>query len=143
MADIRIASNKAVFGATFLKLGLVPGDGGAWLLPRVIGMSRAAELLFTAKTIDAATALDWGLISAMVEPEDVMSSAMDMAREIARQPPHALRLSKSLLRQGQSASYDSIMEMSAAMQAISHLTEDHMAGVEAIIERRDAIFHGR
>ena len=100
-------------------------------------------MLFTAKTNDAATALDWGLISAMVEPEDVMSSAMDMARDIARQPPHALRLSKSLLRQGQSASYDSIMEMSAAMQAISHLTEDHMAGVEAIIERRDAIFHGR
>ena len=66
MADVRIASDKAKFGVTFLKLGLIPGDGGAWLLPRIIGASRAAELLFTGDVIDAATAADWGLISRAV-----------------------------------------------------------------------------
>jgi enoyl-CoA hydratase/carnithine racemase len=65
-----------------------------------------------------------------------------LANRIAAQPPHALRLAKSLLRQGQSASYDTIMEMSAAAQAISHLTEDHMEGVDAILEKREAVFKG-
>lgn len=143
MADIRIAADRAIFGATFLKLGLIPGDGGAWLLPRVIGMSRACELLFTAKTIDAATAERWGLVSEVVPADALMDRARSLAAEIAKQPPHALRLSKSLLRQGQQASYDTIMEMSAAAQAIAHLTEDHMEGVEAIIERREAVFKGR
>ncbi|MCL4159802.1 UNVERIFIED_CONTAM: hypothetical protein GTU68_019453, partial [Idotea baltica] len=68
MADIRIASNKAKFGVTFLKLGLIPGDGGAWLMPRIVGASRAAELLFTGKVIDASTAAEWGLISHAVDP---------------------------------------------------------------------------
>jgi enoyl-CoA hydratase/carnithine racemase len=143
MADMRLASDRASFGATFLKLGLVPGDGGAWLLPRIIGMSRAAELLFTAKVIDATTAEQWGLVSAVVPADNLMEQAMAMAQSVAQQPPHALRLTKSLLRQGQNASYDTIMEMSAAVQAISHLTEDHMEGVEAILERRQAIFQGR
>lgn len=143
MADIRIASDRAIFGATFLKLGLIPGDGGAWLLPRVIGMSRACELLFAGKTIDATTAERWGLVSEIVPADALMGRARALADEIAKQPPHALRLTKSLLRQGQQASYDTIMEMSAAAQAIAHLTEDHMEGVEAIIERREAVFKGR
>lgn len=143
MADIRIASDKAIFGATFLKLGLVPGDGGAWLLPRVIGMSRASELLYTGRVIDASTAESWGLVSRVVPHGDLMAQAMALAEEIAVQPPHALRLSKSLLRQGQSASYDMVMEMSAAAQAIAHLTEDHMEGVDAILEKRTPVFQGR
>ena len=66
MADVRIASDRAKFGVTFLKLGLIPGDGGAWLLPRIIGQSRAAQLLFTGDVIDARTAADWGLVSQVV-----------------------------------------------------------------------------
>ncbi len=143
MADIRIASDKAVFGATFLKLGLVPGDGGAWLLPRVIGMSRASELLYTGKVIDAATAERWGLVSEVVPHETLMDAAFTLANAIAAQPPHALRLTKSLMRHGQSASYDAVMEMSAASQAISHLTDDHMEGVMALIEKRAPAFKGR
>jgi len=142
IADIRIAADNAVFGATFLKIGLVPGDGGSWLLPRVIGMSRAAELLYTGKTIDAATAERWGLVSQVVPADRLIDEAMAMAEAIAQQPPHALRLTKSLLRQGQSASYDAVMEMSAAVQAIAHQTEDHMEGVSAMIERRAARFTG-
>jgi enoyl-CoA hydratase/carnithine racemase len=136
MTDIRIAADSARFGVTFLKLGLIPGDGGAWLLPRTIGMSRAAELLFTGDVIDAATAAQWGLVSRVVPRDQLMDEALGLANRIAEQPPHALRLAKSLLKHGQSTSYDTLMEMSAAAQAISHLTEDHAEGVSALVEKR-------
>jgi enoyl-CoA hydratase/carnithine racemase len=143
MTDIRIAAEGARFGVTFLKLGIIPGDGGAWLLPRTIGMSRACELLFTGDIIDAATALDWGLVSQVTPLQALMDEAMALATRIAAQPPHALRLAKSLLKQGQTASYDTVMEMSAAAQAISHMTEDHMEGVDALLEKRPPVFKGR
>ena len=143
MTDIRIAADSARFGVTFLKLGLIPGDGGAWLLPRTIGMSRACELLFTGDVIDAATALAWGLVSRVTPAADLMTEALALAEKIAAQPPHALRLAKTLLKQGQTTSYDTLMEMSAAAQAISHLTEDHMEGVDSILEKRPANFTGR
>ena len=142
MTDIRIAADTAKMGVTFLKLGLIPGDGGAWLLPRTIGMSRAAEMLFTGDVIDAKTAAEWGLVSRVVPAADLMAEAMALAERIAQQPPHALRLAKTLLKQGQNASYDTLMEMSAAAQAISHLTEDHMEGVDAILEKRAPVFKG-
>jgi enoyl-CoA hydratase/carnithine racemase len=143
MCDMRIAADSARFGVTFLKLGIIPGDGGAWLLPRTIGMSRACELLFTGDIIDAATAVDWGLVSKAVPADQLMDEAMALATRIAAQPPHALRLAKSLLKQGQTTTYDTIMEMSAAAQAISHMTEDHMEGVDALLEKRPADFKGR
>ena len=142
MTDIRIAADTAKMGVTFLKLGLIPGDGGAWLLPRTIGMSRAAEMLFTGDVIDAKTAAEWGLVSRVVLAADLMAEAVALAEKIAQQPPHALRLAKTLLKQGQTASYDTLMEMSAAAQAISHLTEDHMEGVDAILEKRAPVFKG-
>lgn len=142
MTDIRIAADTAKFGVTFLKLGLIPGDGGAWLLPRTIGMSRASELLFTGDVVDAQKALEWGLVSHVVQPDALMDEAMKLAERIAKQPPHALRLAKSLLKHGQTTTYDTLMEMSAAAQAISHLTEDHMEGVDALLEKRDATFKG-
>lgn len=142
MTDIRIAAEGARFGVTFLKLGLIPGDGGAWLLPRTIGMSRASELLFTGDVIDAATAEQWGLVSKVVPAESLLDEAVALAERIAQQPPHALRLAKSLLKHGQTTSYDTLMEMSAAAQAISHLTDDHMEGVEALLEKRPAVFKG-
>ena len=122
---------------------LIPGDGGAWLLPRTIGMSRACELLFTGDVIDAATAASWGLVSRVVSAASLMDEAMALAEKIAAQPPPALRLAKTLLKQRQTTSYDTQMEMSAAAQAISHLTEDHMEGVDSILEKRPAVFNGR
>ena len=143
MADVRIASDKAKFGVTFLKLGLIPGDGGAWLLPRIIGNSRAAELLFTGDVIDAQTAAEWGLISKAVPGETLMDEAMALAERMAQQSPQALRLAKTLLRHGATASYDTIMEMSAAAQSMMHHTEDHIEGVNAILEKRAPEFKGR
>lgn len=142
MTDIRIAADTAKFGVTFLKLGLIPGDGGAWLLPRTIGMSRASELLFTGDVIDAQTAEKWGLVSHVVKPDELMAEAKKLALKIAAQPPHALRLAKTLLRQGQNTSYDTMLEFSAAGQALMHHTQDHHEGVAALLEKRAAQFTG-
>jgi enoyl-CoA hydratase/carnithine racemase len=142
LADMRIASDKARFGVTFLKLGLIPGDGGTWVLPRVIGLSRAAELFFTAEVIDAAKAEAWGLVSRVVPHETLMDEAMVTAAKIAEQPPHALRLAKMLLRQGQLVGYDTALELAASTQSLMHLTKDHKEGVAALLEKRPANFTG-
>lgn len=142
LADIRIASETAKFGVTFLKLGIIPGDGGTWVLPRVIGMSRAAELFYTGDLIDAATAKDWGLVSRVVAPEALMDEARALAGRIALLPPHSLRHTKNLLRQGQQVSYDTALELAANTQAMMHTTADHAEGIAALIEKRPAVFKG-
>jgi len=142
LADIRIASSKAVFGVTFLKVGLVPGDGGTWILPRVIGMSRAAELFYTGRVISAEQAAEWGLVSRVVEPEALMAEARALAEEIAAQPPYQLRATKAMLRQGQSISYDGALELAGATQGLMHHTEDHREGVRSTLEKRPAVFKG-
>jgi enoyl-CoA hydratase/carnithine racemase len=142
LADIRIASTKASFGVTFLKVGIIPGDGGTWILPRIIGMSRAAELFYTGKVIKAEQAADWGMISAVHEPEVLMDEARAMAKEIAQQPPYQLRATKTLLRQGQTVSYDTMLELAASTQGLMHHTEDHREGARSILEKRPAVFTG-
>lgn len=143
LGDIRIASDRASFGVPFLKLGIIPGDGGSWLLPRNIGYARAAELLFTARSIDAATAAEWGLVNRVVAHDDLMTEALAVAAQVAAQPPQALRMAKTLLRQGRDTTFDQMLEMSAAMQALAHLTEDHQEGVAAVLEKRPGNFIGR
>ncbi len=143
LADIRIAADNAIFGATFLRIGLVPGDGGSWILPRVIGYQRAAELVFTADTIDAATALNWGLVSKVVPAASLLEEARALAARICRQPPDVLRMTKKLMREGQNVSFDTIMEMSAAYQSLAHLTEDHQEAVAAFFEKRAPDYKGR
>ena len=142
LADIRIASDAASFGVPFLKLGILPGDGGAWLMPRNIGYARAAEMLFTARVLDAKTAMEWGLVSRVVAPERLMDEAMEIAADVASRAPRALRMTKALLRQGRDATFDQILEMTASMQALAHLTDDHLEGVTAALEKRAAVFGG-
>ena len=143
LADMRIASETAIFGATFLKIGLIPGDGGAWLLPKVIGMARASELLYTGGTIDAPTALDWGLVNSVVPADKLMDEARALAEKVAGQPPHSLRMTKRLLREGQMNSFSAIMELSAAMQALAHQSEDHHEAIDAFFEKRPGQYKGR
>lgn len=142
LADMRIASDTAKFGVTFLKLGIIPGDGGTWILPRIIGEARAAELFYTGEVIDAATALDWGLISRVVPGDALMEEAQALAAKVAAMPPHALRHAKNLMRQGRSTSYDAALEMAANAQALMHLTADHAEGVDALLEKRAPKFTG-
>ena len=92
--------------------------------------------------IDAATARDWGLVSRVVEGEALMDEAHALAARVAAMPPHALRHAKNLMRQGRSVTYDTALEMAANTQALMHLTQDHMEGVDALIEKRTAKFTG-
>jgi len=142
LADMRIASTSAKFGVTFLKLGLVPGDGGTWLLPRVIGEARAAELFFTGDVIDATTAQDWGLVSRVVELDALMEEAQALAEKVAAMPPAALRQTKMMLRQARGLSYDGALELAASTQGLMHHTADHAEGVAALIEKRAPHFSG-
>ena len=130
MCDIRIASEAAEFSETFVKLGLVAGDGGAWLLPRAVGLSRACEMAFTGDAIDAAQALEWGLVSQVVPADELLKAAVGLAERIAANPGHALRMTKRLIREGQHMRLGALLEMSAAFQALAHHTADHEAALE-------------
>lgn len=136
MGDIRIAVENATFAESFVQLGIVPGDGGAWLLPRVIGMARASLMTLTGETIDAATALDYGLVSEVVGSTALLRRAMEIARRIAANPGHATRLAKRLLREGQDMKLGPLLELSAAYQALAHHTGDHIECVAAFLEKR-------
>jgi enoyl-CoA hydratase/carnithine racemase len=141
MCDIRIASETAVFAESFVKLGIVPGDGGAWLLPRVIGMSRACEMTFTGESIDAATALAYGLVSRVVPAATLLDTARELAAKIAAHPGHALRMTKRLLREGQHVRLDTLLELSAGFQALAHQSADHREALDAIVEKRPPNFN--
>ncbi|KPK06272.1 MAG: enoyl-CoA hydratase [Betaproteobacteria bacterium SG8_39] len=136
MCDIRIASEKARFAESFVKLGIVPGDGGAWLLQRAIGYQRAAELSFTGDTIDAQAALDIGLVAQVVAHDALMDAARALAARIAVNPAPALRMAKRLLRQAQTARLDETLQLSAALQALAHHTPEHDAAVAAFFAQR-------
>jgi enoyl-CoA hydratase/carnithine racemase len=125
LCDLRVASSLATFGQPVVDLGLVPGDGGAWILPRIVGWQRAAELIFTGRIVDAPAALAMGLVLEVVEANQLEDRAGALASTIADKPPNALRLTKRLLRHARSTDFDAFLDMTAAFQAISHHTEEH------------------
>jgi enoyl-CoA hydratase/carnithine racemase len=136
MCDIRIASEQARFAESFIKVGIVPGDGGAWLLPRVVGRSKAAEMSFTGEMLDAQQALACGLVSRVVPAERLLDEAQELASRIAANPGPTLRLTKRLLREGEHQRLDSLLELSAGFQALAHKTPQHREAVQAFIEKR-------
>ena len=143
MCDLRIGSSHARFAHTFIDLGIIPGDGGAWFLPRVVGWQRAAELAFTARIVTAEEALDMGILLEVVEPDDLLPRAGVIAEQIAAKPPHSVRLTKRLLRHARSMELDGFLDISAALQSVSHHTDDHREAIEAIFEKRPGDFKGR
>ncbi|ARP92925.1 crotonase/enoyl-CoA hydratase family protein [Bordetella genomosp. 13] len=142
MCDIRVASREAVFAASFIKLGIVPADGGAWLLSRLVGVPKAMELMLTGDRIGAEEALAIGLVSRLAPPQDTLAQAQELAASIARQPPLTLRLTKRLLRESQFSSLQSSLELAASYQALAHHTRDHDEAVAAFLEKRSPVFHG-
>ncbi|MGH8786297.1 MAG: crotonase/enoyl-CoA hydratase family protein [Cupriavidus necator] len=135
MCDMRIASTEASFAESFIKLGIIPGDGGAWFLPRAVGMARACEMAFTGDTISADEALEIGLVSRVVPPHELIAVALTLARRVASNPGPALRLTKQLLRESRDARLGPALELSAAFQALAHQTSEHRAAVQAMIDR--------
>lgn len=142
MCDMRVASEKALFAESFVKVGLIPGDGGAWFLPRVIGLSRANEMAYTGEPVDAQTALAWGMVSTVVAPDELMTAANELAKRIAVNPPTALRMTKRLIKEGEHSQLEALLEMSASLQALAHQTKDHEEAVDAIINKRPPHFTG-
>ena len=142
MCDIRIASEHAKFAESFVKLGIIPGDGGAWLLPRAVGMSDACLMTFTGEAFDADQALAMGLVSKVVAAGRLMEEARALAERIAVNPANGLRLSKRLLREGQHVRLDTLLEMSAAFQVMAHYSDDHKRAIEAFFDKRESASKG-
>ena len=143
MCDIRIASSKAKFGETFVNLGIIPGDGGAWFLQRAIGYQRAAELTFSGRVIDAQEAKDIGLVLDVTGPDELMDRVRELASTMAAKPPQALRYAKRLMKMAQRQELPDFLDLCAAFQGICHNTEDHLEAVSAFLDKRAPAFKRR
>ena len=143
MCDIRIGSPEATFGAPFVKIGIAPGDGAAWFLPRIIGQANAAEMLFTGNPVHADQAVEMGLLGRVVPASELLEEAKAVAAQIAKNAPVAVKLTKKLMREGQFTRLEPHLEMCAAYQAIAHHTDDHHEAIAAFFEKRPGEFKGR
>ncbi|GAB2718659.1 enoyl-CoA hydratase-related protein [Halomonas garicola] len=135
MADMRIASNRAKFGETFLSLGIIPGDGGAFFMQRLIGYQRAFELTLSGRVIGADEAREYGIVLEVTEPEALMDAVMTHARRIAAQPPKATRLTKRLMKEGGDAELKPFLEKCAVFQGMCHNEPEHLEAVNAMLEK--------
>jgi len=135
MCDIRIASTKAKFGETFANLGLIPGDGGAWFMQRVLGYQKAAELTFTGRVINADEAKELGVVLDVVEPELLMTHVMALASEIAAKPTASMRLTKRLMKMAQRTDLPDFLDICAVFQGMCHNNPEHLDAVNVMLEK--------
>ena len=140
--DLRIASNKAKLSAAYTARNLVPESGGTWLLPRIIGWSQAADLLFTARTLTADEALDMGLVSEVVEPEALPDAARLLAGRIAANGPLAVRAAKRMMRHAMSEDFEDHVQRQYLALLPLFGTKDFREGIAAYMEKREADFTG-
>jgi enoyl-CoA hydratase/carnithine racemase len=133
--DLRIAARSAKFASSFVKVGLAPGDGGAFVLQRAVGYQAAAELILTGDSIDAEAALKIGLIRAISEDGELIEDAASLAARVAVNPRPALVLAKRLLREAQTGTLAQSLELAAAYQALAHETDEHKAAVAALLQK--------
>ena len=143
MCDIRIGSTNTQFGETFVNLGIIPGDGGAWVLTRLVGYQRAAELTLTGRIIKAEEAHALGLLLEVTAPDMLIPRAKEIASKIAAKPPQAIRYAKRLLKLAQKQALEEHLDVCSSYQAICHKTEDHQEALAAFFEKRQGQFKGR
>lgn len=136
MCDIRIADPDAVFGSTFAKVGVIPGDGGVYLLSRVVGFSRAVELILTARIIDADEAKDIGLITEIAD-DSPLDAAYEKAERICSLPPKAIKTAKAALYRCVDHDLETSLQITAALQACVQRTDEHFEAVESVLEQLD------
>lgn len=139
--DIRIASRRAKLGETYVKVGLAPGNGGAWFLPRLVGSGMAAELALTGDLVVAERALAIGLVNRVVDPEDLIGEAVALAARIAERPARAVEATKQALRASWTTDLAGAMAASYWTTSALQLTEDFREGVEAALEKRAPRFN--
>jgi len=141
--DIRLASSAAKFSQAFVKRGLHPDWGGTYFLPRIVGMAKACELIFTGALIDAAEALRLGIVSQVLAPEELLPAAQALARAIAAGPPIAIRLAKRGLYRNAESDLRTALEYETFAQNACFETEDATEGIRAFVEKRAPQFKGR
>ena len=141
--DIRLASTAAKFTQAFVKRGLHPDWGGTYFLPRLVGMAKACELIFTGEIIDAQEALRLGIVNAVYAPEELMPAAYELARKIAAGPPVAIRLAKRALYHSEETDLRGALEFETFAQNVCSETEDAREGIRAFVEKRAPSFKGR
>lgn len=141
--DIRLASDDAKLALNFVKLGLHPGMGATWLLPRLVGPQAAADLLLTGRTLTAEEALRIGLVHRVVPKDHILLEAVKLAEEIAHQAPVAVRLTKKALQHSEGNSLDEQLDFEAIQQAVTFATEDFREGISAVKDKRIPKFHGK
>ena len=133
--DLRVGTANARFSHTFIEMGIIPGDGGAWLLPRVVGWQRATELALTARSIDADEAVEWGVLMEVVLESQLSLRVMELAETIASKPRPAVVMTKRLLRQARKMDLDAFLEYSASLQAVAHATPEHETAVSEYLDQ--------
>ena len=144
MADMRVAVRTAKLGSTFVGVGLIPGDGGAYLLARTIGFPAALDLILTARLIQGDEALRLGLVHALADDaDDLMTQVRARAQRLCSLPPVALRLAKAAAYRSWDLPLDAALELAATYQGVAQNTEDHDEAVRAFLEKREPVFTGR
>jgi 2-(1,2-epoxy-1,2-dihydrophenyl)acetyl-CoA isomerase len=141
--DIIVASEEASFSEIFVRVGLIPDGGAHFLLPRIVGLAKAKELIYTGKIIPAKEAEALGLVNQVVPPDKLQETAMEWANRLGKGPTRAIGMAKKLLNLTFQTSLADIIEMETEMQTLLHETEDHKEGVAAFFEKRKASFKGR
>jgi len=142
MCDLRVCSDKAKMAESYIMMGVAPGDGGAYFLPRLVGIARALELLLTGKVIGAKEALDIGLVNRVVPHEKLMEETLSFAREIASKPPLAARMIKRAVYQAQRSDLRSHLDYISSQLALLSETRDHQEAARAFLEKRKPHFTG-
>jgi 2-(1,2-epoxy-1,2-dihydrophenyl)acetyl-CoA isomerase len=142
MADIRFASTTARVGMTYVRMGLIPGDGGTFTLPRVVGVQRALDLIWTGKLITAQEMLEIGYVMAVYEPDELMPRVREYARSIANGPATAIQLSKKLVYRSANITFDEHLDMAQMAMFIAQGTEDAREGPRAFMEKREPRWKG-
>lgn len=134
ICDIRLASREASFSAAFVKVGVTPEFGSAFLLPRIIGLGRAMELALTTRTFGPEEALAMGLVSEVLEPDRLLPRALELAAEIAERPAPAVRMAKEILRRGAETAMGDLLDMEMDFFRRAMRTPEHGAAVKAMIQ---------
>lgn len=141
--DLRIAADNARFTTAFSKIGLVPDGGLAYTLPRLVGLSKATELIFFSEMVNAQDALEWRLVNRVVPADELLSAANEEATKLAAGPTLAYGLTKRLLDAGSTRDFDSLLGYEADLQDEAGDSEDHKAAVKAFLNKQQAVFSGR
>ncbi|HMO53760.1 MAG TPA: enoyl-CoA hydratase/isomerase family protein [Tepidiformaceae bacterium] len=142
MADIRFMSSTARVGMTYVRMGLIPGDGGTYTLPRIVGTQRALDMIWSGKMFTAAEALDMGYALAVFEPDELMPRTKEYAESIARGPGVAVQLSKKLVYRSANISFDEHLDIAQMAMFVAQSTEDAREGPRAFVEKREPNFQG-